>query len=176
MTFSTETFTLEALKPKDASSLSALMISNGRKFQKYLPNTLEQNLSEKDSKIYISKQNKARKNKTEFTFAVKDKETKEVAGLIILKNINYQLKQGEFAYCIGAAYSGKGWITQSIKAATKFAHEELGLKNLQIIIHKTNTRSIHVAQRCGYTWTKTLNQEHTSGEVNLDMELYELHY
>ncbi|HLV40301.1 GNAT family N-acetyltransferase [Xanthomarina sp.] len=176
MTFTTETFILEALKPKDASSLSALMILNGKKFQKYLPRTLEQNLSEKDSKIYISNKNKALKNRTEFTLAVKDKETNAVAGLIILKNIDYQLKQGEFAYCIGASFSGKGWITQSIKATSKFAQNKLGLKTLQIIIHKTNSRSINVAERCGFTWTKTLEKEYVSGKSNLDMELYELHY
>lgn len=176
MTFSTETFTLEALKPKDASSLSALMISNGKKFQKYLPITLEQNLSETDSKSYIAKQNKASKNKLEFTFAIKDKESSEVAGLIILKNIDYQLKQAEFAYCIGEKFSGKGWITQSMKATCKFSNEKLGLKNLQIIIHKTNIRSINVAERCGFTWIKTLNKEFVSSEAILDMELYQLQY
>ena len=61
MTFSTETFTLEALKPEDASDLSELMISNGKSFQEYLPKTLAQNLSETDSSIYISNKNKALK-------------------------------------------------------------------------------------------------------------------
>lgn len=176
MTFSTETFKLEALKPRDASSLSALMISNGKTFQKYLPKTLEQNLSEEASKTYISTKNKALKNKTEFTFAVKDNETLAVAGLVILKNIDTQLKQGEFAYCIGKKFSGKGWITQSLKATSKFALEELGLKKLQIIIHKTNVSSIQVAERCGFTWTRTLEKEFVSEKSSLDMELYELHY
>ncbi|MCX7548994.1 GNAT family N-acetyltransferase [Xanthomarina sp. F1114] len=176
MTFSTVTFKLEALKPEDASSLSALMISNGKSFQKYLPKTLEQNLSEAASKIYISNKNKATKNKTEFTFAIKDIETNAVAGLVTLKNIDYQLKQGEFAYCIGKKYSGKGWITQSIKAVSKFALEELGLKNLHILIHKTNLSSIQVAERCGFTWSKTLEKEFVSEKSNVDMELFELQY
>ena len=176
MTFSTETFTLEPLKPGDASGLSSLMISNGKSFQKYLPKTLEQNHSEADSKIYISKQTKALKNKTEFTFVIKDSNLQAVAGLVILKNIDYQLSQGEFAYCIGKKFSGKGWMTQSIKATCKFAHEVLGLNNLQIIIHKTNISSIHVAECCGFSWIKTLEKEFVSGASSLDMELYELQY
>jgi ribosomal-protein-alanine N-acetyltransferase len=53
----------------------------------------------------------------------------------------------------------------------------LGLKRLQIIIHKTNTNSINVAERCGFKWQKTLKNEFsTSGKTPLDMELYELHY
>ncbi|MFV0571654.1 MAG: GNAT family N-acetyltransferase [Xanthomarina gelatinilytica] len=177
MTFSTETFKLEALKPEDASSLSALMITNGKSFQQYLPKILAQNLSEADSKIYILNQNKALKKQTEFTFAIKDIETHEVAGILVLKNLDYTLKQGEFAYCIGKRFSGKGWISQSLKAFLEFAINNLGLKRLQIIIHKTNTNSINVAERCGFKWQKTLKNEFsTSGKTPLDMELYELHY
>lgn len=177
MTFSTETFKLEALKPGDASSLSALMISNGKSFQKYLPKTLALNLSEIDSKIYIFNQIKAQKNKEEFTFAIKDINTTDVAGLIILKNIDYTLKQGEFAYCIGQKFSGKGWVTQSIKAVSKFAFEELGLKSLKIIIHKTNLSSINVAERSGFNWSVTLLNAFTPSDENaVDMELYELRY
>ena len=176
MTFSTETFILEALKPKDASSLSALMISNGKKFQKYLPHTLQQNLSEADSKAYISRKKKAFKNKLEFTFGIKENEIHVVVGLIILKNIDYHLKIGELSYCIGQEYSGKGWVTQSVKAASQFAHEELDLKTLQITIHKSNTKSINVALRCGFTWTKTLVNECISNEEVLNMELYERYY
>lgn len=176
MTFSTETFTLEALKPEDASNLSGLMISNGKSFQEYLPKTLAQNLSETDSSIYISNKNKALINRTEFTYAIKDIETNKIAGLIILKNIDYQIKQGEFAYCVGNKFSGKGWVTQSIQAFTKFAFQELDLKSLQIIIHKTNISSINVAERCGFKWSKTLVNAFTpSGKNSVDMELYELH-
>ncbi|TYA52289.1 GNAT family N-acetyltransferase [Formosa maritima] len=177
MTFSTETFKLEALKQDDASSLNALMITNGKSFQKYLPKTLAQNLSESDSKEYILKKNKAIQTQSEFTFALKDMDTNKVAGLVILKNIDETSKQGEFAYCIGNKFSGKGWITQSIKAATKFAFEELGLQSLQIIIHKTNLSSINVAKRCGFQWTKTLENAFTpTGKNAINMELYELQY
>lgn len=176
MTFSTETFTLEALKPEDASSLSALMISNGKNFQQYLPKTLAQNLSEADSKIYILNQSEALKKQAEFTYAIKDNETNDVAGIVILKNIDYHLKQGEFAYCIGKRFSGKGWVTQSIKVFTSFVFDELDLKSLQIIIHKTNISSINVAKRCGFTWSKTLENAFTPSDKNpIDMELYELH-
>ncbi|PWI29907.1 N-acetyltransferase [Flavobacteriaceae bacterium LYZ1037] len=177
MTFSTETFKLEALKLEDASSLNALMISNGKSFQEYLPQTLAQNLSELDSKNYIQKKHTALKDQTEFTLALKDIDTNHVAGLVILKNLDYQIKQGEFAYCIGKKYSGKGWVTQSIKAVSRFAFEDLGLQHLQIIIHKTNEKSINIAKRSGFKWTKTLENAFTPpGENPVNMELYELHY
>ena len=87
MTFLTESFKLEALQLEDASSLSALMISNGKSFQQYLPKTLSQNLSKSASEKYILEKNKDFKNQTEFTFAIKDIDTQEVAGLVILCNL-----------------------------------------------------------------------------------------
>ncbi|UPS92467.1 MULTISPECIES: GNAT family N-acetyltransferase [unclassified Bizionia] len=176
MKLKTESFSLEVLKPQDAQSLSRLMISNGKRFQQYLPKTLSENLSEADSKNYIQRKTKQIKNKTEFTFAIKDIDSDDVAGLIILKNIDYQLKQGEFSYCLGQKYSGRGWMTRSIKAAKNFAFNELKLKSLQIIIHKSNLASIQIAERNGFTWIKTLDNEYVSGKSVLDMELYELQY
>lgn len=176
MTLLSDFFLLETLTPENASSLNRLMISNGKRFQEYLPKTLAQNLSETDSKIYIKKKNQAIKNATGYTFAIKDIETKEVVGLIILKNLDLVKKQGEFAYCLGAKQTGKGWMTQSIMASSQFAFNTLGLTTLQIITHKANIESVNVAKRCGFKWTKTLKNEFTPpGKNPVDMELYELH-
>lgn len=175
MVLVTDIFRLETLQPSDASNLSRLMISNGKRFQKYLPITLSQNISEDASKDYIKKKNSEIQNKTEFTFAIKDKDSNAIAGLVILKHLDYQSKLGEFAYCLGSKYSGNGWMTKSIKAVTDFAFSELQLNTLQIVVHKTNTESVNVAERSGFTWVKTLPKEYVSGKSTLDMELYELH-
>lgn len=172
----TESFSLEALKPQDAKSLCRLMISNGRRFQEFLPETLSENLSENGSEKYIQKKTKQFKAREEFTFAIKDIECGDVAGLIILKNIDYQLKQGEFAYCLGQKFSGKGWMTRSINAVKTFAFETLQLEKLQIITHKTNLPSIQIAERNGFIWTETLVSEFVSDLAVLDMELYQLQH
>ncbi len=171
--FENETFYITNLKLEDAKSLSHLMMLNAKQFQEYLPKTLSQNLSEEASKIYIKQKNEALQNKTEFTLAIKEKQSQEVAGLIILKNIDYKLKQAEFAYCLGSKFSGNGWITKSVLAIKDFAFNELKLTTLQIIIHHTNIASINVATRAGFIWKKTLENEFVSGKSTLDMELYE---
>lgn len=169
-----ETCYIDTLKPEDATSLSSLMIRNGKRFQEYLPKTLAANLSESASKDYIEKKNIEFENQTEFTFAIKDTDTHKVAGLVILKNVDWILKKGEFAYCLGKKYSGKGWMSKSIQALKEYAFSTLGLDHLQIIIHKTNLSSIQVAERAGFSWSETLENEYVSGKSSLDMELYEL--
>ena len=80
------------------------------------------------------------------------------------------------AYCIGYNFEGYGLISKSIKALSKHAFEELGLENLQIIVHKSNVSSVKVAEKNNFRWIKTLEKAYAPpNEVDLDMELYELH-
>ncbi|MBR9757960.1 MAG: GNAT family N-acetyltransferase [Algicola sp.] len=169
-----ETFYIDTLKPVDAVSLNQLMIRNARNFQQFLPKTLAQNLSKEASENYINHKAEALNNKLEYTFAIKEKDTHKVAGLVILKNINWASKQGEFAYCLGQEYSGNGWMSKSIKAAKHYAFSKLGLESLQILIHKSNTKSINVAKRAGFVWKATLKQEFISEKQEWDMELFEI--
>ena len=113
--------------------------------------------------------------KQEFGYTIKVFPTKNIAGLIILKHIDWQKKQGEFAYCIGKKHEGQGWMTEAIVASSQFAIENLGLKTLQIIAHKNNFGSVKVAEKSGYIWKKTLKKVFAPiNEPPLDMELFEL--
>jgi len=174
MDFDSKSFYIDRLTLEDASSLNRLMIRNAKKFQQHLPSTLSQNLSKSDSEVYIKRKIEEFKNRIKFTFAIKTKDSNAVAGLIIIKNMDWINQQAELAYCLGKQFSGNGWMSKSIEATKQFAFEELGLKKLQIIVHKSNTRSINVAKRSGFTWKKTLKKAYISEEELLDMEVYEI--
>lgn len=170
-----ETTYLSFLTERDASSLSTLMISNKERFQRYFPKTLAQNLSVLDSETYIQNKTKESADKTEFTFAIKLKDSDSLAGLMILKDIDRNTQTAELAYCIGNSFEGKGLMTKAIIEVSKIAFSELQLSSLKIIVHQTNTASVRVAEKSGFIWKKTLKNEHTPpGESPLDMELYEL--
>lgn len=95
---------------------------------------------------------------------------------MILKKIDWDKKQGEFAYCIGSQFEGKGLTSFAVAEMTKFAFDELHLKTLQIMAHKTNLGSIKVALNNGFVWQRTaLNEFTPTNESPLDMELYELY-
>jgi ribosomal-protein-alanine N-acetyltransferase len=171
----TEAFHIATLKPEDALSLNELMTSNAERFKRYFPKTLSNNLSLEASENYISAKNEEIQSNTEFTYAIKENTNQNIAGLIIIKKLNWETKQGELAYCIGSQFEGKGWMTKAVKAIFNFAFNELGLKKLQIISHKTNLGSVKVAENCGFIWKKTLLSEFTpTNEAPLDMELYEV--
>ena len=170
-------YTIEPIHEKYAWRICDFVTMNSDRLKRYFPKTLEQNLTPDLSKYFVEKKIKQFANKEEFLFVLKEKEKRTVIGLIFIKEIDWETKEAELAYCIGSQYEGKGWMTKSVKAMSNYAFEQLGLKVPQIIVHKSNLASIKVAEKCGYIWKATLLKEHTPPfEKPLDMELYELNF
>ncbi|WP_222982857.1 GNAT family N-acetyltransferase [Flagellimonas meishanensis] len=172
-----EELKLNYLSANDAKSLCLLMTSNSEAFQRFFPKTLEQNQSIADSQSFILNKIKEIESKSEYTFAIRSNNDNSLAGLVILKNIDWKALEGELAYCLDQRSHGKGWATSSVKQVSSFAIEELGLKVLKIIAHKSNIASIRVAEKCRFKWKKTLSKSfQPPNEEPLNMELYELTY
>lgn len=175
MIYSSDQINISHLQLEDALELNKLLVSNTEHFVRYLPKTLAANRTLGSTRSYIKTKMESAQKKVEFVFVIKDKYYYNIVGLVILKNIDWSIKQGEFAYCIGQRFKGKGLMTEAIKASTLFATEKLGLKTIQIIAHKTNKGSVNVAINSGFEWKETLENEFTPlNEAPLDMELYEL--
>ncbi len=167
---------IDAIHEKYAWRLCDFCTINTERLQRYFPKTLEQNLTPDLSKYFVERKIRAFQNKEEFLFVLKEKENHTLIGLIYLKELDWEKKQGELAYALGYQVESKGYMTETVKAISKWAFGELQLETLQIITHKSNSGSIRVAQKCGFTWQKVLLGEHTPpGESPLDMELYELY-
>lgn len=168
-------FEINAIHNGDAWKICDFCITNADRFKRYFPKTLAQNLNPNLSQIFVETKVKQFEIKDEFLFTLKHSETLQLAGLIYIKELDWEKKQGEFAYGIDYNFEGKGLITQSIKALSEYAFNELNLQILQIISHKTNTSSIKIAEKNNFKWVKTLKEEFTpTNETPLDMELYEL--
>lgn len=168
-------YTIEPIHEKYAWRICDLMVANSDRLKRYFPKTLEQNLNPELSQIFVEEKVGQFYRKEEFLFVLKEKKNHSVIGLVYIKELDWKAGQAELAYCIGYQYEGKGWMTEAVKALSTYAFDDLGLKTLQIIAHKSNLGSIKVAEKCGYLWRRTLMKEHTPpGEAALDMELYEL--
>jgi ribosomal-protein-alanine N-acetyltransferase len=167
---------IEKLKLTDSVELHNFILSNTERLKKYFPVTLSSNSTVEKTVEYIVTKNREIEEQSNFTFAIRD-EKSILIGLMILKKIDWAKKIGEFAYCIGFNYEGKGYTSKAVNEMMQFAFNELKLKTLQIIAHKSNVGSCKVAENCGFTWKRTLLNEFTpTDETPLDMELYELEY
>jgi ribosomal-protein-alanine N-acetyltransferase len=171
----TENVIIDKLKPIDANQLHWFMIDNTERFGKFFQGTLASNATLEKSVAYIESKEREIQQKVNFTFAIREINTQKIIGLIIIKKIDWINKIGELAYCIGGNFEARGLVTKAVKVISDFARNELDLKTLQIIAHKTNLASVKVAKNCGFVWKRTLPNEFTpTNELPLDMELYEL--
>ncbi|WP_396602698.1 GNAT family N-acetyltransferase [Algibacter sp. R77976] len=169
-------YRITPIHPKDGWSVCNFAVANEDRLKRYFPKTLEQNLTPDLSNIFVDKKTKQFESKEEFLFTLKENESHKLVGLVYIKELNWDTKQGEFAYCIDYNVEGKGVTTEAVKLLSEYAFETLSLKALQIIVHKSNLGSIKVAENNNFTWIKTLKNEHTPpGEQPLNMELYELY-
>ena len=170
-----DNYIIDKVREDNALVICKLMNNNASRFQRFFPKTLAQNLTFEDSKKFALLKSQEHDSKVEFTFVLKEQNPNKMAGLIILKELDWSKKQGEFAYCIDSKYEGKGLTTKAVKFLSQYAIDNIGLETLQIVVHKSNNGSIKVARNCGYKWEKTLINEYTPpNESPLDMELYEL--
>lgn len=177
MIFDLETYTVEAIQAKDAWGLCDFMVSNSDRLKRFFPKTLEQNLNPALSQIFVAEKLQAFQDKREFLYTLKEKEHRTIIGLIYLKKLDWTKKEGELAYCLGYQFEGKGIISKTILYISNWANQEMGLETLKIITHTSNLASVAVAKNSGFTWQKTLFQEHTPpNEKPLDMELFEKNY
>lgn len=160
----------------DAWSICDFVTANEDRLLEFFPGTREQNLTPDLSKRFTSLKKKQFEAKEEFLFTLRVKNTSKIIGLIYIKELDWDKKQGEFAYAIDYNWEGKGITSQVVKELSTYAFEKLGLQVLQIIAHKTNVGSKKVGEKNGFQWVKTLpNEFKPKGRDPMDMELYELY-
>ena len=166
-------FELALLTTDDAKKLHVLFKENKDAFKTYFPQTLKQLKTIKASKAFIEQAQKHVEAKKEFHFALTTTVHPEIAGLVILKEIDHDKSEGELAYCLDKRFHGRGWITNAVTRIADFGHLNHQITNYRIITHKSNEKSIKVAERSGFVWHSTLENEFkpTRGKAQ-DMELY----
>lgn len=171
-----DSYYIDIIQENDAWSICDFVVSNEDRLQQFFPQTLAQNSTPTLAKAFTQKKVKQFLAKEEFVFLLKEKESDVLAGIIYIKELDWYKKQGEFAYCIGYQFEGKGKTSQAVNLLSTYAFEDLGLNTLQIIVHKDNIPSVKVAENNNFVWKETLKNEFTPvNEKPLDMELYELY-
>ncbi len=157
-----------------AQELTDLVSRNSEYWYRYFPLTIKKNDTLATSILFLIENEALTSDKKQFLFGVKDAVTATLFGLVYIKEIDWEMKQGELAYAIDKKVSGQGWMSQIVRIVSQKGFD-MGLEKLTIITHKTNKGSVAVAENSGYCWEETLSAAFTPpGGSSLDMELYTL--
>ncbi len=165
--------TIKPISVNDYQGIHALMLANSTRFKRFFPKTLEDNLTLKGATAFACLKAAQFEANEEFLFVLHDRQ--RAIGLIYIKELDWDKREGEFAYCIDTRSTSRGLISKAVKKLSEHAFNNLGLKTLKIITHKDNLASVKVALNAGFNWVATLPKAFAPPDEDaLDMELYEL--
>jgi RimJ/RimL family protein N-acetyltransferase len=79
------------------------------------------------------------------------KEPERFVAQIYIGLVNKTVNEFGIGYFSDVNHEGKGYVTEAVNAVVKVLFEQLNAHRLRIETDDTNTRSIGVAERCGFT-------------------------
>lgn len=100
-----------------------------------------------------------------------DKQSGRFLGSGGLHRINWVVGRFEIGYWLRDSASGKGYMTEAVNGITKFTEEYFQPNRLEIRCDSRNTKSLQVAERCGFHLEATFrkNSVDTSGNLQDDL-------
>ena len=109
--------------------------------------------------------------------AIFNKEDGAFIGCIGVHDFNYRGERNSFniGYWIGSDYSGKGYMSEALKALCDYSFEKLGASKLYITNDAENLPSNKLARKAGFTLVETMREPIKNTEDELrDTNVYNL--
>ncbi|MGV3724384.1 MAG: GNAT family N-acetyltransferase [Actinomycetota bacterium] len=96
-----------------------------------------------------------------------ERSTGEFVGVTSLHSIDWSVPRMEIGYWCCTSFTGRGFVTEAVRAITRFAFDQLGAERLEIRCDALNLPSLRVAERAGFELEGTLR----NGDLRLDGSL-----
>jgi RimJ/RimL family protein N-acetyltransferase len=90
-----------------------------------------------------------------------DRATGKLAGSSGLHRINWELPSFEIGYWLRKSFVGKGYVTESTNALTRYAFDHLRAKRVELRCNSKNERSLAVFKRLGFEYEGCLRSNDT---------------
>lgn len=86
-----------------------------------------------------------------FFFGAWEKTSGAFAAQIYVGVENWRLPEFVLGYIADRGHEGKGYVSEAATGVLRFVFRELGAHRVRLWCHETNTRSIRLAERLGFT-------------------------
>lgn len=105
--------------------------------------------------------------KEDFRICFLDKTSGRMIGNTGFHRINWDVPRFEIGYWCRTSETGKGYVTEVVRALSKVAFENLNAARVEIRCDDLNVKSAAVAERCGYRLEGVLknNERSPKGEL-----------
>lgn len=106
-------------------------------------------------------------NRKEFIFQLRLKGSEELVAYVGLHPRNGEVPSFEIGYWCRLSGQGKGYVSEGVRAVTRFAFEVMGADRVEIRCDTRNEASRRVAERCQFTHEAILRRDCRDSEEEL---------
>ncbi|MCA1596882.1 MAG: GNAT family N-acetyltransferase [Chloroflexi bacterium] len=145
----TERLVIRCLRPGDGPSLNAAIMETIGSLQEWMPWARPAPAVE-DTEEHCRRGYASFVERKDFPLLLLLKDSGAVVGGTGLHPAGWQVPKFEIGYWCRACYEGQGFITEAVRAITRFGFETMGARRIFIRCDSRNDRSRRVAERCGY--------------------------
>lgn len=150
----------------------ALIDRNREHISKTFPVTLANCMDLEKTVTHISNNSTKEDKKEGYYFYLRNLESRELIGYVVIKNINASLSKCELAYFVDKDFEGKGIITKAVANVLAVCFNELNMNKAYICTSLVNTASQKIALKHGFVQEGILREEFRNGEGLLEDVMY----
>lgn len=150
-----ERLLIRAMVPTDAEALFASVDESRDTLDPWMPWAAETR-SVDDSREAIARFVANWSLRKDLPYGIFDAATGEHLGGTGLHRFDWELRMFEIGYWLRSSATGKGYVTESTRALTWMAFEELRARRVEIRLDPANARSKAVPERLGFVHEGTL--------------------
>jgi ribosomal-protein-serine acetyltransferase len=171
--FETERLLISNYQKGDGNEFYQLILSNCNHLQEELGETKALKTIE-DAEEYVRIKRVAWLSRERLVPKIVEKTTGRMIGQLWIEP-KWDRMIFEIGYFVEEKSQGNGYVTEAVKKMIEFLFTGLDANKLEIHVKATNTRSIGVAKRCGFTKEAQLRERGRTndGEI-VDLEIYGL--
>jgi len=142
---------LRYLKDTDVQALLDLNLRNMEFFQKYSPIHNDDFYTFEAQRKSISNMAEQREKDRQYCFGIFTKDRNELIGDVSLFQIfRGALESCLIGYSLDKQHNGKGYATEAVSLAVRFAFDELKLHRIEAGVMLTNIGSMRVLEKVGF--------------------------
>ncbi len=165
--------TIRPIKAEDRESFYHLSQKNKERLIDYFPITLEKTETPEVTADSIKMYNLLSTKNELHVLVIENDDTKEMLGIVFLKNIDLRVKKCELAYFIDKDEERKGLTTRAVLHALDMAFNQLQLNKVYCRAAIDNVGSNRVAEKTGFELEGVLKQEFCMHDGSLvDLNYY----
>ncbi len=139
--------TLRMLEIEDADALFRLIDENRRHLREWLP-WVDSNATIEDTRMFILSAHEQHTGNLGFQTGVWFRG--QIAGVIGFHRIDWQNRNVEIGYWLGAEFQGHGIVTKACRRLVDYAFDEYRLNRVQIRCATENRKSCAIIERLGF--------------------------